>query len=103
MYQHGDRIDPIDYAKWPFLVMQVHKETAAVYDTVKLASAPNYIGARIQLETGLNLDIWNREATSHPDDHIVLEGIAYGFPLQYTGGPKFSSNFAGNHLSVVTS
>lgn len=37
--------------------------------------------------SGLDIDKWTNLATGHDYDNIVLNGIKYGFSLQYTGPP----------------
>lgn len=74
--------------QWPEPSVNVsNTQWAIVYRRVKATGLPNEVGARVKLKTALNLELWNDIATGHSDDHIVLNGITYGFSLQYLGGP----------------
>ena len=74
----------------PFLSFKASDGIARIYDVVVSGNAPNCNGARIKLKTSLNIAAWERESTGHPDDTLVLDGVNYGFPLQYGGGPLYN-------------
>lgn len=60
---------------------------AHTYRIVKQTGTPNETCARVPIKSNLNLALWYDSATGHHDDKIVLDGITYGFSLQYLGGP----------------
>lgn len=71
-----------------------------IYTRVKATGMPNMLEAKIPVPSLLKLDVWRAIATGHPDDHIVLDGITYGFPIQYTG-PKLDRENKVAHSSAT--
>lgn len=45
------------------------------------------MGARILINSGLNVPRWRDMKQGHPDEEIVISGVQYGFSLQYVGPP----------------
>lgn len=73
---------------WPVTSDEVRSsDWAAIYSQVRPTGIPNEHGAKLTIKTALNLLLWNSSATGHPDDTIVLNGVTWGFSLQYLGGP----------------
>lgn len=73
---------------WPVVAPQLCSEKfATVYSQVQVLGLPNEKGARIPLQTKLNIKLWEDSATGHIDDEKVLNGIRFGFSLQYVGPP----------------
>ena len=91
----------MDFAKWPFPSEYVKDETAKLYTAVKSKNAQNYAGARQYIKMSLNIDNWEKEATGHRDDQMVLQGIKYGFPIQYQGPPQYENKATINHSSAM--
>ena len=89
------------YNKWPFPSMEVDSKTALIYDTVKSAGMHNHKGARLTLPTLLNLHAWQQQTTGHPKDQMIIDGLAYGFPLQYNGPPMYQAVRTENHSSAT--
>lgn len=58
-----------------------------IYSAVRKYGTSNETGAKIPVTTGLKTREWASLSTGHTDDNIVLNGIKYGFSLQYTGPP----------------
>lgn len=69
-----------------------------IYDVVRRTGMPNMLSARIPVPSGLIHHAWESFSTGHPDDPFVLDGIKYGFPLQYVG-PKLSAHNPERHHS----
>ena len=67
---------------------------------VRAAGRPNAKGARVPLPSTLVLPVWQRERTGHEDYDMVIDGIAFGFPIQYTGGPQYGRDVPYNHPSA---
>ena len=88
------------YANWPFPAMEVDQDIAIIYDAVRSRGLPNHKGAKIPLPSPLNPEAWEREATGHPDDGWLSDGVKYGFPIQYTGGPTYEKQMDYNHTSA---
>lgn len=79
---------PLRAKQWPDPCAEMDRTPwAAIYRRVKPTGLPNEIDVRAQVKTALNLELWNDIVTGHDDDYIVINGITYGFSLQYLGGP----------------
>ena len=89
-----------DTEKWPFPTHTMEKGTALIYDTVKASGCHNHQGARITLPMALNIEAWKQEVTRHPDDETVIQGIQFGFPIQYGGPPQYAATSTPNHASA---
>lgn len=63
-----------------------------IYHQVKRTGLPNMLGARQRVPSLLNHQVWRAAATGHPDDQLVLDGLEFGFPLQYVGPPLDREN-----------
>ena len=92
---------PPDFEKWPFPGMAVNADTAHTYDAIKGTGAHNHEKAKILLKTTLDIGAWQKEATGHIDDRMVIEGIKYGFPIQYNGPPCYDNMCHPNHASAT--
>lgn len=64
-------------------------DLASTYMHVLSYGTPNSINARVIMNTKLNIPLWEKSVTGHQDDDIVIEGIKYGFSMQYLG-PKLN-------------
>ena len=85
---------------WPFPHQEMRNDTALIYDAVRATNMHNHEKARIPLPTGLNINAWRKESTSHPDDPLIMGGIMYGFPIQYVGPPCYQADSHPNHSSA---
>ena len=87
---------------WPEVMSlkDSYPRRAMIYSAVKSRGRPNAKGARIPVPSGLHVPAWRRIATGHPHDITVLEGITYGFSLQYYGPPLPSGGSVVNHQSA---
>ena len=54
-----------------------------IYDKVRETCLPNYMGARIMLKSGLQIEEWKRELVNYVDVGLV-DFLQYGWPLDYT-------------------
>ena len=68
---------------------------------VKATGLPNAMSSRLPLPSGLHVEAWEAIATGHKDDAMVLDGIKYGFSLQYWGNPIPSESREYNHSSAT--
>lgn len=72
---------------WPRVKRQfASTPILAVYEKIRKTGLPNFVGAKILIKTKLNIPLWEKSATGHPDDQIVINGIKYGFSMNYLGG-----------------
>ena len=104
----GGAVNPILLADdrralWPTptALAREYPSIAEVYNTVKETGLPNSQGAKIMIPTGLNTAFWKRIATGHPNDPVVLDGVCYGFNLQYCGPPLPTKDGIVNHQSAT--
>ena len=93
-------ISTLDTAKWPFPHPRLRDGTARIYDAVRSSSRHNHEACRIPLPTALNIEAWEREGRDHPQDEMVIEGIKFGFPIQYCGPPQYQAADCPNHASA---
>lgn len=70
---------------WPEITDQVNACKLKPYDIVRAHKTYNVLGAQYPVNSQLKIDGWFTHMTGHVDDTWVLQMIAYGFPLQYTG------------------
>ena len=89
-----------DYNGWPFPARHINPTTAAIYDAARAALVTGKPPPRMDISTDLKLDAWISEATGHPADSIVIQGITYGFPIQYAGPPVLTPTATYNHHSA---
>lgn len=57
-------------------------EFAAVYNHVLSFKLPNFLGAQVQVQSGLNLDQWDLALSSYHDNDIC-KFLRFGWPLGY--------------------
>ena len=90
-----------DYDTWPTPNGNMDPEMARIYNAVKRTKAHNHVTAKLPLPSGLNINNWKQETTGHSNDQIVINGIQYGFPVQYMGPPRHDSAGTPNHASAA--
>lgn len=61
----------------------VSPKTAQLYKKVTKVHGYNANGPKVMVISSLNIEEWLAHTTEHEDDEMVLNGIMYGFPLQY--------------------
>ena len=72
----------------------------SIADIVRNTNKPNYQQARFPLNSGLNLEAWDKYLQHYPH-RIVLQYLKFGFPLS-TGDPDALTNTAvTNHFSAL--
>ena len=79
-----------------------YPDLAAIYTAMLEVGLPNAPGPCLQVPSGLNVHAWEAIKTGHPDDTLVLDGVQYGFTLQYTGPPNPTESHVNNHSSANT-
>ena len=97
VFAHAPRCD---YKGWPFPARSVSGPTGALYDAARSAFTRDTPHPRVDHTTDLLIDIWVRESTGHPADQLVLDGLRFGFPIQYKGPPVVTPTAKYNHHSA---
>ena len=92
----------LDTTKWPFPHLALDHKTADIYEAVRASGCHNHEGQRITLPTNLRISAWQEMGTGHPQDEMVLQGIQYGFPIQYCGPPQYTAAIVPNHTSATS-
>lgn len=70
---------------WPSITQQAAAEFpdfARCYNEIKAKNCPNFIGARVTLNSALNLDRWEQELHDYHDKEIC-QFLRYGWPIGY--------------------
>ena len=90
-------------AEWPLplAIKDMYPNLALIYTVVAKSGLPNALGAKILVPSGLKREAWKRMATGHYNDKVVLDGISYGFNLQYAGPPIPTVEDTVNHQSAL--
>ena len=89
-------------SKWPYPAPSMQSEPAALYDAALTAASTGTSPPGLDHTTALNFPAWNKEATGHLVDPLVLNGIVFGFPIQYVGPPVIGPTPTYNHQSADT-
>ena len=89
--------------EWPAPreIADSYPELSHIYSRVLCHGIPNALAARIEVPSGLQLKNWYAIQTGHPHDQVVLDGITFGFSLQYEGPPIPSPQHIENHQSAI--
>lgn len=86
---------------WPRLTEAAARNNALkIYALCRDSASYNSVGPRISITTGNNIHAWKGMSTGHPDDAWLIEGIEFGFPMQYNGPPLYNE-FVKNHPSAT--
>ena len=85
---------------WPFPSTAIPSNTATLYEKAIRAARDGSTPPQVDQTTTLKTETWEREATSHPADAMVIQGIKYGFPTQYAGPPIPGPTSKYNHHSA---
>ena len=101
-YVHPAHLAQARANSWPRprAVADQYPRLAHIYEAVRATGVPNIMVARRPLPTNLVIPQWELIATGHPDDAMVLDGVRYGFPSQYWGPPRPTTETGYNHTSA---
>ena len=87
------KISPPDPVKYRSIVMTIwpttvklewdNKSYEQIYSNVRSTGLPNYMEARLSLESGLNIQNWRLLLGNYHDKQLV-EFLEYGWPVDYT-------------------
>lgn len=79
--EHSKRLATI----WPKLTTEAAKEFpefAATYNTIKQKNSPNFLGAKLTVDSALNLSKWDELLTDYHDREVV-QFLRFGWPVGY--------------------
>ena len=71
-----------------------------IYDVVRSAGLPNYLGARIPLPHGLHMPTWRHYLTGYQQDSLLCDFLEFGWPVNYTSATPPTPATA-NHGSAL--
>ena len=90
----GEYIHPHDLAHSrsadcpePTDLRATYPHLASLYTAVLRHGIPIALGAQAVVPSGLNIQAWHTFSMGHPCDEVVLDGVTFGFSLQYHGLP----------------
>lgn len=69
---------------WPDIAVDIHN-LSSTYNQVRATGLPNSLSAKVPLTSSLRLDNWRAYAREYGLDEWIVNMLAFGFPLQYTG------------------
>lgn len=72
---------------------------AKIYSSVKQSGLPNALGVRLDLDSNLNLDEWDKVFSYDKKHREMLDFVRYGFPMGYLG-PTSHYDEQVNHTSA---
>ena len=75
------------------------EEILSTHKVVKQSGLPNYLGARIPIETTLNVDFLTSALQGYEDD-VITEFFKFGWPINTISEPKCANRLCGNHKSA---
>ena len=87
-------------ACWPDMNEQVTESIRCIYQAVKQTGLPNCLGARLPLQTDINVTAWRSRSDGSQDEKELMDFIEFGFPLAYNG-PAAPSLEHINHSSAT--
>lgn len=70
---------------WPNPISKAWKEApefCTLYSNIKSKNLPNFLGAKITVQSALNLDTWQQELVDYHDREICAF-LRYGWPIGY--------------------
>ena len=90
---------------WPHFIDKYNKSPdidrcVHIYEAVRKTGIPNCMGARVPVESNLNIPAWERYADWGSDEAQLMDYLKYGFPLGYMG-PISNTSAARNHPSAL--
>ena len=91
---------PPPVAEYPTVPQVTGENLRTLYQTVNSCSEPNYCGAKVHLDSHLNIDMWRHyEPIISKSDKTLVDQLDYGFHM----GINYDSSFeipVTNHLSA---
>lgn len=88
---------------WPVPSDSAWKEApqfCALYTTIKSYNLPNFLGAKVTLESGLKLDEW-QSALQHYHDREICAFLRFGWPIGYKANKSPSAVNVNHHSALA--
>lgn len=98
IYDAARRIDEV----WPSPTQATehhYPQFSTLYKSIKEYNLPNFLGARIPLKSGLNIDNWYKYLEDYHDP-LLCEFLSFGWPLGYNKSVPPSTT-TDNHPSAL--
>ena len=73
------------------------EEAVALCDRIVATGRPNYDHAKIEIKSGMNIPAWRFFLKGYPKEKVVLDGVTYGWLLNWTCSPPLSGMTISNH------
>ena len=73
------------------------EEAVELSDKIVATGLPNYQGARVEIKSGLNIPAWKFFLQGYDKEKVVLDGITYGWLLNWTCNPPLCGQTIPNH------
>ena len=73
------------------------EEAVALCDRIVATGRPYYDHAKIEIKYGMNIPAWRFFLKGYPKEKIVLDGVTYGWLLNWTCFPPLSGMIISNH------
>lgn len=71
-----------------------------IYKQVAQTNQSNMDSARVPVPSNLDINTWHKIKTGHDHDTFVLDGVTFGFPLEYLGRHLPTLHATQNHFSA---
>ena len=105
---HALQIGPCEFQHalndiWPHVTPEarsLNHPDLVLYEKVRSWSLPNYLGAKIPINSKFNLPMWRHELATYSDPDIPIF-LEYGWPSSYTR-PEFPHPSPSNHPDAIT-
>ena len=84
---------------WPEIGTNAPMRIQKIYQAVRATGLQNHMGARVPLDSEINIGAWRDLATLDREDQQLIDLIQFGFPLGYNG-PAMHTSAPINHQSA---
>ena len=79
--------------------MELRLNDFQMFEKVWLSGKPNFLGCRLKVESGLNVDRF-RELAEGCRDQVALDFLEFGFPINYEPVTNFNTRVVKNHAGA---
>ena len=72
-------------------------EAVELSNQVVASGKSNAAGLKIEVKSGMNIPAWKMLMKGHKDEKLIIDGLSYGWPLNWTCTPYLSCQTVRNH------